>query len=353
MRLSPRTVHEIDSPIGTAYALLDRRGKERELLDLAQAAPQYPTAPEVIEHIVSVARHPHGGDYVEIAGLPHLREAFAAELSGGYRGPVRPEQVVITAGCNQAFCLVASALADPGEEIVLTLPYYFNHDMWLRMNGITPVYLEPGRDLVPTPAAAEAVLTPRTRAIVLVTPGNPSGVTVEPDRIASLADVARRHDIALILDETYRSFRDTDEPPHALFTDPEWTRTLASARRGSDRRPPGPVSPRPGIGDTHAHGRSPTSDGTLLPRWRIGRAVSSCSPPAGSSAGYATRSPDAPPTTSSANSPSGTTRWSSPAPRSCPTTEVRSGSASATPTPPHSPTSLSASPPPASPGLSR
>ncbi len=228
MRLSPRTVHEIDSPIGTAYALLDRRGKERELLDLAQAAPQYPTAPEVIEHIVSVARHPHGGDYVEIAGLPHLREAFAAELSGGYRGPVRPEQVVITAGCNQAFCLVASALADPGEEIVLTLPYYFNHDMWLRMNGITPVYLEPGRDLVPTPAAAEAVLTPRTRAIVLVTPGNPSGVTVEPDRIASLADVARRHDIALILDETYRSFRDTDEPPHALFTDPEWTRTLVS-----------------------------------------------------------------------------------------------------------------------------
>jgi aspartate/methionine/tyrosine aminotransferase len=228
MRLSTRTVQEVDSPIGATYSLLDHRAKERELLDLAQAAPQYPTAPEVVEHIAATARHPHGGDYVDITGLPRLREAFAAELSAAYRGQVRAEHVVVTAGCNQAFCLAASALAAPGDEIALTLPYYFNHHMWLRMNGITPVYLEPGPDLVPTPEAAEAVISARTRAIVLVTPGNPSGVTVAPERIAALAEVARRHDVALILDETYRSFRDTEEPPHALFADPGWTRTLVS-----------------------------------------------------------------------------------------------------------------------------
>jgi aspartate/methionine/tyrosine aminotransferase len=228
VRLRPRTTDEIDSPIGTAYALLDHRSKERELLDLAQAAPQYPPAPEVVDHIAATARHPHGADYAEIAGLPRLREAFAAELRAAYRGRVRPENVVVTAGCNQAFCLVASALADAGDEIALTLPYYFNHDMWLRMNGITPVYLEPGPDLVPTPEAARAVLTGRTRAVVLATPGNPSGVTVDPDRIAALAEVARRHEVALILDETYRSFRDTDEPPHALFADPGWTDTVVS-----------------------------------------------------------------------------------------------------------------------------
>jgi len=228
VRLNPTTVQQIDSPIGTAYALVDHRAKERELLDLAQAAPQYPTAPEVIEHIASVARHARGGGYVEIAGLPHLREVFAAELRAAYRGQVRDEQVLVTAGCNQAFCLVTSALAESGDEIVLTLPYYFNHDMWLRLNGIRPVYLEPGPDLVPTAAAAEAAITPRTRALVLVSPGNPSGVTVDPDRIASLAEVARRHDIALILDETYRSFRDTDSPAHHLFADPDWPRTMVS-----------------------------------------------------------------------------------------------------------------------------
>ncbi|MGH3452118.1 MAG: aminotransferase [Haloechinothrix sp.] len=228
MRLSPRTVDQIDSPIGTAYALLDRRSGEHELLDLAQAAPQYPPASAVIEHIAAVASDPHGGDYVEIAGLPRLREAFAAELCHAYRGQVREEHVLVTAGCNQAFCLVTSALAEPGDEVVLALPYYFNHDMWLRLNGIVPVYLEPGPDLTPTAEAAESVITPRTRAIVLISPGNPSGVTIDPDGIASFAEVARRHDIALILDETYRSFRDTDEPAHKLFADPEWTRTLVS-----------------------------------------------------------------------------------------------------------------------------
>ncbi|HEY1485728.1 MAG TPA: aminotransferase, partial [Micromonosporaceae bacterium] len=211
-----------------AYELLERRRKVRELLDLAQAAPQYPAAPAVIEHIVSIARHPHGGDYVEIAGLPHLREAFAAELCHAYRGRVHQDNIVVTAGCNQAFCLVTSALAEPGDEIILALPYYFNHDMWLRLTGITPVYLEPGPDLVPTAAAAETLITSRTRAISLVTPGNPSGVTIDPAGITAFAELAERYGIALILDETYRSFRDTEEPAHPLFADPDWPRTLVS-----------------------------------------------------------------------------------------------------------------------------
>src|SRR5690606_37404573 len=94
--------------------------------------------------------------------------------------------------------------------------------------GIAPGYLEPGPDMVPTPEAAEAIITPRTRAVVVVTPGNPSGATASPERIAALAEVAARHDVALVLDETYRSFRDTEEPAHALFADPGWDRTVVS-----------------------------------------------------------------------------------------------------------------------------
>jgi aspartate/methionine/tyrosine aminotransferase len=228
VRFNRWTVDATASPIETAFALLDRRARKRDLLDLSQAAPRFPAAPEVLDHVVATARDPHGGDYGPITGLPHLREAFAAELSTAYRGQVRPDHVVVTSGCNQAFCVVVSALAAPGDEVVLTLPYYFNHDMWLRTSGIAPVYLEPGPDLVPTPEAAEAVITERTRAIVVVTPGNPSGATLPPDRIATLAEVAARHDVALVLDETYRSFRDTDEPPHALFADPGWGRTVVS-----------------------------------------------------------------------------------------------------------------------------
>ncbi|MFI0939419.1 aminotransferase [Streptomyces sp. NPDC021020] len=228
MRLNPGTVGQIDSPIATAYSLLDQLCGERTLLDLAQAAPPYPAADAVVEHVASVARDPHGADYVPIEGLARLRQAFGAELRADYRGKVDAENVMVTAGCNQAFCLAVSALAGPGDEVVLALPYYFNHDMWLRLNGIVPVHLEPGPDLLPAPGAAEALITARTRAIVLVTPGNPSGVTLEPDRIAAFAALAERHDIALVLDETYRSFRDSDEPAHDLYTDPKWARTVVS-----------------------------------------------------------------------------------------------------------------------------
>jgi aspartate/methionine/tyrosine aminotransferase len=228
VRLSPRTVNGIDSPMGATYALVAGRSGERELLDLAQAAPSYPPAAEMTEHVARVAREPDGAGYVPSPGLPRLREALAADLSRSYGSPVGAGQLVVTAGCNQAFCLVVQALAAPGDEVIEVLPYYFNYDMWLRMNGIAPRYLEPGPGLVPDPAAAQALITPRTRAIVLVSPGNPSGVTIPPDVLAAFFEVARRHDIALILDETYRSFRGTAEPAHELLADPDWARTLVS-----------------------------------------------------------------------------------------------------------------------------
>ncbi|GAA1038664.1 aminotransferase [Virgisporangium ochraceum] len=226
MRLNHRTVGQIDSPIGTTYALVD--GRRDGVLDLAQAAPRYPPPPEVVDHIAAVARRSDGSGYVDIAGLPRLREAFAAEVRSAYDGRVDADHVVVTAGCNQAFCLVTSALAGPGDEVVLVLPYYFNHDMWLRMNGVVPVYLEAGPGQVPTAEQAGRVITPRTRAIVLVSPGNPSGVTADPAAIVELYRLAARHDVALVLDETYRVFRDTDGPAHPLFADPDWPRTLVS-----------------------------------------------------------------------------------------------------------------------------
>ena len=228
MRLSPRTVREVESPMGATYALLAGRSGERDLLDLAQAAPSYPPALEVVEQVTKVAQEPNGAAYVPAPGLPRLREAFAADLSRAYRTPVGPDQMVITAGCNQAFCVVAQSLTEPGDEVIEALPYYFNYDMWLRMNGVVPRYLEPGPGLMPTPEAAQALINSKTRAIVLVSPGNPSGVTIPPEVLDGFFRLAARHDIALIVDETYRSFRGTDEPAHDLFADPDWARTLIS-----------------------------------------------------------------------------------------------------------------------------
>jgi aspartate/methionine/tyrosine aminotransferase len=225
MRFAPRVASGIDSPVGAAYAGLPTRAGHAPLLDLAQAAPAYPPAPEVVEHVTAIAHDPRGAAYAAQAGLPHLREAFAADLDPAHLGP---DDVVVTAGCNQAFCLVAAALTREGDEVITPRPVYFNHEMWLRMHGVVPVILEPDDDLVPRAADAEPLITDRTRLISLVTPGNPTGVTIPPAELAAFADLARRHDLALVLDETYRSFRDDDGPAHRLFDDPDWSDTVVS-----------------------------------------------------------------------------------------------------------------------------
>lgn len=223
MRLTTRTLQLTASPIAEAHAWLAHRTSDRALLDLSQAAPGYPTAPEIAERIAEIAHSGDGGRYAPPPGLPALNQAFAAELTTDYRSTIDQSQVLPTGGCNQAFCVVTSTITEPGDEVIVPVPYYFNHDMWLKLDGVRPVYLDTGPDLTPDPDAAAALITDRTRAIVLVTPANPTGVTIPPDVIGRFADLAVERDIALILDETYRNFRPTDDPPHELFARPAWT----------------------------------------------------------------------------------------------------------------------------------
>ncbi len=206
------------SPITAVYAALGDHRPRGAVLDLAQAAPDYPPARVVLDRVVNTARSAGGATYTDVPGLLSLRRAFAAEINSSYAGSIGSDSVVITAGCNQAFCVATHVLAEPGSEVIVPLPYYFNHDMWLRLNGINPVYLEPDTGLMPSADAAAALITDRTRAILLVTPGNPSGITVPSDEVTRFAQVARSHGLALILDETYRLFRDDPGPAHTLYT---------------------------------------------------------------------------------------------------------------------------------------
>ena len=226
MRLTNRTLQLTASPIAEAHAWLPQRTGTRELLDLSQAAPGYPTAPVIAERIAEVAAEPDGGRYAPPPGLPALNSTFAAELSVDYQAEIAPEQILPTGGCNQAFCVTTSALSEPGDEVILNVPYYFNHDMWLKLDSVQPKYLHADSSLIPGPSEAAKLIGDRTKAIVLVTPGNPTGVTVPPEVIRGFYEVAKAYGIALIVDETYRNFRLTDERPHDLFDEPDWADTL-------------------------------------------------------------------------------------------------------------------------------
>ncbi|MGE0424705.1 MAG: aminotransferase [Reyranellaceae bacterium] len=218
------------APIATVRALVSGRSfpAERPLIDLTQAAPSYPPPAALTEHLAARLADPALHRYGDILGVPALREAYAAHLAAFHRTTIEPSQVAITAGCNQAFCAAMMALAAAGSSVLLPRPHYFNHAMWLRMLGVRPVPLDfrDGSGAVPDPADAEALIDATTRAIVLVSPNNPSGATYPPEVIEAFYALAKRRRIALVLDETYKDFLPEGTRPHRIFDDPDWPGTL-------------------------------------------------------------------------------------------------------------------------------
>jgi aspartate/methionine/tyrosine aminotransferase len=230
MHLNAQLEQAVEPPIAEAQSWVAGRSfaPDLPLLDLCQAVPSYPPAPALRAHLAAKAELFATAQYTAIRGLPHLRQALAAHMAGFYGGSISAEDVLISAGCNQAFCLAMMALAGKGDEVILPVPHYFNHKMWLDMTGVCAVDLpfRADRGGVPDPEQAATLITPRTRAIVLVTPNNPTGAIYPPAVIAGFADLCRRHGLALVIDETYKDFVAPDGARHRLFSDPNWRDTV-------------------------------------------------------------------------------------------------------------------------------
>ncbi len=218
------------SPIGETRRWVQGRTfpTERPLIDLSQAVPGYPPALELRRHLGELLLDPTMHGYTSILGLASLREAYSAHLSSFYGAGITAGEVGITSGCNQAFCLALMSLAQAGDQVILPRPHYFNHDMWMRMQGVEPVSLDfrPDSGAVPNAEDAARLIGPRTRAIVLISPNNPTGAVYPAETIHAFYALCKQRGIALILDETYKDFLPEGQKPHALFDDPDWRRTL-------------------------------------------------------------------------------------------------------------------------------
>ncbi len=224
-----RTAATFRPPVMEARRWLDglELPADRPLINVSQAAPVDPP-PEPLRQAMAemVMNDPGTHLYGPVLGMPELRAQIAERWCSEYGGSVRPDQVAITSGCNQAYCAALSALCGEGDEVILPTPWYFNHRMWNDMAGLRTVPLAAGDDLLPDPEAAAALITPRTRAIVLVSPNNPGGVEYPAELLSAFRDLCREHGLALILEETYRDFDSRDGAAHELFTDPDWDEVL-------------------------------------------------------------------------------------------------------------------------------
>ena len=194
------------------------------LVDLCQAVPDYAPAPELTRYLRECLADPLIARYSPDEGLPEVREAICARYERNYGAIINPRQLCLTIGASQAFWLAIMVLCRAGDEVILQAPCYFDHPMALDMLGIRPVYAPFREELggLPSPDEMEGLITPRTRAILLVTPSNPTGVITPPDTIDRLRRLAKRHRIALVLDETYADFIPGGTRPHDLFSRPDW-----------------------------------------------------------------------------------------------------------------------------------
>jgi aspartate/methionine/tyrosine aminotransferase len=196
----------------------------REMIDLCQAVPDYAPAPELTAHLATLLDDPLTSKYSPDEGLAEVRDALCAYYGRKYAAVISPGNLCLSIGASQAFWLAIVTLCRAGDEVVVQAPYYFDHPMALEMLGICGVYapFDEAAAGLPSPDVIEALITDRTRAILLVTPSNPTGAITPPQSIDRLFELAQQRNITLILDETYNEFIPEGARPHDLFSRSGW-----------------------------------------------------------------------------------------------------------------------------------
>ncbi|MFN8035551.1 MAG: pyridoxal phosphate-dependent aminotransferase [Acidimicrobiia bacterium] len=167
--------------------------------------PDFPTPEHVVEAAAAACYEPRNHRYSPTPGLPELREAIAAKTHRDSGLEVAPAQVLVTNGGKQAVYNTFQALLDPGDEVLLPAPYWTTYP--------EAIALADGRAVaLPATAAAgfrvtveqlEAARTPRTKALLFVSPSNPTGVVYPPDEVAAIGRWAHEHGVWVVTDEIY------------------------------------------------------------------------------------------------------------------------------------------------------
>jgi aminotransferase len=199
---------------GRAGVLMDMLRRHPSGIGLGRGDPDLPTPP----HIVEAGREALANGlthYTALRGIVELRRAVADKLRRDNGVAMDPEtEIVITTGTQEAVFVALCALLNPGDELLIADPYYNSYATMVHYLGATLVGVptSPAEDFQIDPAGFDARVTPRTKAMVLLTPNNPTGTVYPRSRLEALAAVAARHGLYVISDELYESLIFEGEP---------------------------------------------------------------------------------------------------------------------------------------------
>jgi aspartate aminotransferase len=171
-------------------------------VDLTVGEPEGP-APQPVREAAALAALEGRARYGPAQGLPALRALVAADLERREGVARTPEQILITAGGKPAILDALCCILEPGDEVLLFAPYWPTFRDQVLWAGGVPVIVAPGPDLLPDPEALARAVGPRTRAVILNQPSNPSGRVWDAGRLQVLADLVQARDLWVILDQVY------------------------------------------------------------------------------------------------------------------------------------------------------
>ena len=188
----------------TIFTEITRRAAERGAVNLAQGFPDFDGPPFAKEAAIAAIRQGFG-QYARMSGIPELHAALAAKYARNYGLDYAPDsEFTVTSGATEAIFAAFQGLCDPGDEVVLFEPYYDSYRASVEMAGAVPRFVTlHSPDWTFRAAELEAAVGPRTRAILVNTPHNPTGKVFSPEELEIVASLCRDRDLVCVTDEVY------------------------------------------------------------------------------------------------------------------------------------------------------
>jgi len=177
-----------------------------DVVSFGAGEPDFDTPDHIKAAAHDALNKPGSGKYTEVGGTLTLRKAIAAELTAVHKTAIEPEQILVSCGAKHSLYNLFMALLDPGDEVLIPAPYWVSYPDMVMLAGGRPVILETNAedDFAVTAAQVGAACSPRTRAIILNNPSNPTGAVYTRAQIEALAKICVEKDLLIISDDIYR-----------------------------------------------------------------------------------------------------------------------------------------------------
>ncbi len=191
------------------------RARGADIISFAVGEPDFDTPDHVRQAAIEAIREGFT-HYTAVGGIDELREAIVEEFRANYGLTYEPSEIVVSCGAKHSIYNVAQVLLDPGDEVLIPVPYWVSYPEIVRLAGAVPIEIrtreEDGFKL--RPDALGAAITPRTKALILNSPSNPTGSVYTREELEALAPLVLRHKLVVISDDIYYRM---------LFDDHRWT----------------------------------------------------------------------------------------------------------------------------------